>query len=248
MASTTVTACRQLSGRTASRLRFPSAEGGDNRTRGSGGSPVQITVRGRLAKPSAFVCASYLSFAPCAASPTGHPLSRSGDLLVGVARRIDTPRYALARPGARALEPIVSGNPIISSCKNLNFPQALRRKEIADASEPPSRVVRHGVLTQAVDVGGRPMPSPVASYSMGALPNNNNRRIFVPRWRLDVLCNQWGFRLAVSCIVALLLCIVVQVGMSLRHPSTPSCRVYDPAQGVGVLIDDAGRRLCRANG
>ena len=83
---------------------------------------------------------------------------------------------------------------------------------------------------------------------MGALPNNNNRRIFVPRWRLDVLCNRWGFRLAVAIIVGLLLCIVVQVGMSLRHPSTPSCRVYDPAQGVGVLIDDAGGRLCRANG
>jgi hypothetical protein len=41
---------------------------------------------------------------------------------------------------------------------------------------------------------------------------------------------------------------VVQVGMSLRHPSTPSCRIYDPAQGVGVLIDDTGGRLCRANG
>ena len=83
---------------------------------------------------------------------------------------------------------------------------------------------------------------------MGALPNNNNRRIFVPRWRLDVLCNQWGFRLAVLIIVGLLLCIVVQVGMSLRHHTTPSCRVYDPAQRLGVLIDDAGGRLCRADG
>ena len=85
---------------------------------------------------------------------------------------------------------------------------------------------------------------------MGALPINNNRRIFfVPRrGQLDVLCNLCGYRLAVPIIVGLLLCIVVQVGMSLRHPSTPSCRVYDPAQGVGVLIDDAGGRLCRANG
>jgi hypothetical protein len=83
---------------------------------------------------------------------------------------------------------------------------------------------------------------------MGVLPNNNNRRIFVPRWRLDVLCNRWGFRLAVSVIVGLLLWIVVQVGMSLHPHSTPSCRVYDPAQGVGVLIDDAGGRLCRSNG
>ena len=116
------------------------------------------------------------------------------------------------------------------------------------AVELPPRVVLQALLTQAVDVGGCRMPSPVASYSMGALPNNNNRRIFVPRWRLDVLCNRWGFRLAVAIIVGLLLCIVVQVGMSLRHPSTPSCRVYDPAQGVGVLIDDAGGRLCRANG
>ena len=83
---------------------------------------------------------------------------------------------------------------------------------------------------------------------MGTLPNTNSRRIFVPYWRLDVLCNRWGFRLAVAAIVGLLLCIVVQVGMSLRHPSAPSCRVYDPAQGVGVLIDDTGGRLCRANG
>jgi hypothetical protein len=83
---------------------------------------------------------------------------------------------------------------------------------------------------------------------MGTLPNTNSRRIFVPRWRLDVLCNRWGFRLALAAIVGLLLCIVVQLGMSLRHPSTPSCRVYDPAQGVGVLIDDTGVRLCRLNG
>jgi hypothetical protein len=69
---------------------------------------------------------------------------------------------------------------------------------------------------------------------MGALPINNNRRIFVPRRRqLDVLCNLLGYRLAVSIIVGLLLCIVIQVSMSLRHPSTPSCRVYDPAQGLG---------------
>ena len=84
---------------------------------------------------------------------------------------------------------------------------------------------------------------------MGALPINNNRRIFfVPRrGQLDVLCNLWGYRLAVSIIVGLLLCIVVQVHMPPRHHSTPSCRVYDPAQGLGVLIDDAGARLCRAN-
>jgi hypothetical protein len=87
----------------------------------------------------------------------------------------------------------------------------------------------------------------VTAYSMSALPISNNRLIFIPRWRLDVLCNRWAYRLAVSIIVGLLLCIAVQVSMSLRHPSTPSCRVYDPAQGVGVLIDDAGARLCRAN-
>jgi hypothetical protein len=88
----------------------------------------------------------------------------------------------------------------------------------------------------------------VTAYSMGALPISNNRRIFIPHWRLGVLCNRWDFRLALSATVGLLLCIVAAAGMSLRHHSTPSCRVYDPAQGVGVLIDDAGRRLCRANG
>lgn len=81
---------------------------------------------------------------------------------------------------------------------------------------------------------------------MVALPSNN-RRIFVSYWRLDVLCIRWGFRLVVCVSVALLLSIVLQVALSLRQERVSSCRVYDPAQRVGVLIDDTGRRLCQAN-
>jgi hypothetical protein len=77
--------------------------------------------------------------------------------------------------------------------------------------------------------------------------SRNNRRIFVSYWRLDVLCHRWSFRLVVSASIALLLSIMLQIGLSLRLERAPSCRVYDPAQRVGVLIDDTGRRLCQAN-
>jgi hypothetical protein len=80
-------------------------------------------------------------------------------------------------------------------------------------------------------------------FSRRAVLPTRSRSLFRSQWNFEIIYNRWMHVVGLSAMAALFVMLVSQpLHMA---PKTPTCRVYDPAHGLGIALDSRGaRQLC----
>ena len=80
------------------------------------------------------------------------------------------------------------------------------------------------------------------SRGPSVLPTQS-RRLFRSQWDIDIIYNRWMHVAALAVLLGLLLLFAMQPFRATEM--LPDCRVYDPASGLGIALDEHGaRQLC----